>query len=229
MFDQFPKVRPELPPAYRALYERQYEENRNGKTAAASATQRLERWLHRKVAADTAPNKATLELGAGTLNQLPFEAENSAYDIVEPMAFLYETSPLRSRVRNTYSSIHEVPNTVRYDRIISCAVLEHVCDLPDVIRKSAQLLAPGGSFRASIPAHGGFLWKLGWQMTTGLEFRMRHKLDYGVIMDHEHVNTAREVEEVVRHFFWDVKVKSFGVGRHLSLYRFIEASGQRAA
>ncbi len=223
MFESYPKTRPELPPAYKAIYEKAYAENRRGETRATSIAQRMERWLHHAVAKDASPDKSTLELGAGTLNQLPFEPASAAYDIVEPMTFLFDGSPDRERVRDAFAAIEDVPAGRLYDRVTSCAVLEHVCDLPNLVARSALLLAPGGAFRASIPSEGGFMWNAAWNLTTGLEFRLRHKLDYGVLMRHEHVNTAVEIEAVVEHFFKTVKVRSFGLGRQFSFYRFIEA------
>ena len=87
---RFPKTRPILPPKLQAIYTQQYLENRAGATPASSASQTLERWLHRQVAADVAAGPLpTLEIGAGTLNQLNFEPANPAYDIVEPFEALY--------------------------------------------------------------------------------------------------------------------------------------------
>ena len=225
----FPKTRPVLPPKLRAIYVRQYQENRAGATPAASASQRLERWLHRQVAADvlTGPPRATLEIGAGTLNQLAFEPLNAAYDIVEPFAELYRDSPLRGRIRQVFADIHEIPADRAYDRITSAAALEHICDLPRVLARATRLLTPGGCFRAAIPSEGGFLWKLGWMCTTGLEFRLRHGLDYGLMMAHEHVNDAFDIETLVRALFEEVEVSSFGLGRQLSLYRFLAARRPR--
>jgi SAM-dependent methyltransferase len=224
---RFPKFRPPLPPKIAEIYARQYAENRAGETTAASLSQRLEQWMHRQVAADASPAKATLELGAGNLNQLPFEPEGGAYDVVEPFAELFEGSPRLARVRKVYADVAEIPSETRYDRITSVACLEHITDLPVALARSAKLLAPGGSFRAAIPAEGGFLWKLGWSMTTGLEFRLRHGEDYGLLMAHEHVNDAAEIEALCQALFEDVSVKSFGLGRQLSLYRFIEAGTPR--
>lgn len=225
---RFPKTRPPLPPELAAIYVRQYQENRAGGTRAASLAQRLEAWMHRRVAADVrdAP-KDTLELGAGTLNQLAYEPAGAAYDIVEPFRELYEGSPARGRVRDVFADIGEVPPARRYARITSVAALEHICDLPAVLARAARLLAEGGSFRAAIPAEGGLLWTLGWRMTTGLEFRLRHGLDYGDLMAHEHVNTAAEIERLAQALFADVRIESFGVGRQLSLYRFIAARRPR--
>jgi SAM-dependent methyltransferase len=228
LLDRFPKKRPPLSPQMQAIYVRQYQENRSGETRAASLAQRLEGWMHRQVAADVrAGPKTTLELGAGTLNQLAYEPEGAAYDIVEPFRELYEGSPARARVRDVFADIAEVPAERRYARITSVAALEHICDLPLVLARAAQLLEPGGSFRAAIPAEGGFLWTLGWMATTGLEFRLRHGLDYGELMAHEHVNAAGEIERLIAELFETVKVRSFGLGRQLSLYRFIEARRPR--
>lgn len=224
---RFPKTRPPLPREIEEIYARQYAENRAGESTAASLSQQLERWMHRQVAADASPSRATLELGAGNLNQLPFEPEGAAYDIVEPFADLYRDSPRLGRVRAVYADVAEVPQGARYDRITSVACLEHICDLPVALARSAKLLAPGGSFRAAIPSEGGLLWKLGWSLTTGLEFRLRHGLDYGLLMAHEHVNDAAEIEALARAVFEDVSVRSFGLGRQLSLYRFIAASRPR--
>ncbi|HEY8003142.1 MAG TPA: class I SAM-dependent methyltransferase [Phenylobacterium sp.] len=229
---RFPKTRPPLPPKLQAIYTRQYIENRGGETPAASLSQRMERWLHRQVAADVEAGPAagpTLELGAGTLNQLAFEPPSDAYDIVEPFEDLYRSSPLRSRVRAVYADAAEVPAGQAYARITSVACLEHICDLPLVLARAARLLAPGGTFRAAIPSEGGFLWKLGWMCTTGLEFRVRHGLDYGLMMAHEHVNAAAEIEALVAALFEEVEVRSFGLGRQLSLYRFLAARRPRLA
>jgi SAM-dependent methyltransferase len=181
--------------------------------------------MHHQVAADSAASsaRATLELGAGTLNQLPYEAPAQAYDVVEPFTALFAGSPRLERVRDVYADIAEIPEDRRYGRIISVAVLEHIADLPQVLARSARMLETDGVFRAAIPAEGGFLWKLGWSLTTGLEYRLRHGLDYGVMMAHEHLNTAAEIEALVSALFGEVTVRSFGIGRQLSLYRFIEA------
>ena len=84
--------------------------------------------MHRKLAEDVRSGspKSTLEIGAGTLNQLPYEPLSDPYDIIEPFRDLYESSPNLARVRNIYDDILEIPHTAKYDRIISVAVLEHI-------------------------------------------------------------------------------------------------------
>ena len=227
---RFPKTRPPLPPKLEAIYTQQYISNRSGDTAAASLSQRMETWLHHQVAADVKNARAagaTLELGAGTLNQLAYEPAGGAYDIVEPFEALYRDSPLIGGVRETYADMADVPAGKVYERVTSVASLEHICDLPLVLARAARLLAPQGTLRAAIPSEGGFLWTLGWMATTGLEFRLRHGLDYGDLMRHEHVNTAAEIETLVKALFEEVDIKSFGLGRQLSLYRFLAARKPR--
>jgi hypothetical protein len=226
---RFPKTRPELPPRLQAIYTRQYLENRAGATPAASLSQRLEGWLHRQVAADVKQGgpRSTLELGAGTLNQLAFEPRSDAYDIVEPFEELFRDSPQRGRIRDVYADTADVPADRLYDRITSVAALEHICDLPLVLARAVRRLNDGGTLRTAIPSEGGLLWTLGWRLTTGLEFRLRHGLDYGLMMAHEHVNDARDIETLLGALFEDVQVKSFGLGRQLSLYRFIAARRPR--
>lgn len=227
----YPKSRPDLPEAIAAIYAEHYKENRTGKTAASSLAQTMERWLHRQVARDVAkpqdPPQATLEIGAGTLNQLPFEPAAQPYDIVEPFAQLHQQSPALNRIRTIYADIAEIPDHQRYDRITSVATLEHLCNLPQVLAKSGTLLAGGGVFRAAVPSEGTFLWTLGWKLTTGLEFRLRHGLDYGLLMRHEHVNTAAEIETALRAFFGTVRCRVFGLSRALSLYRYYECREPR--
>lgn len=224
MFEQFPKQRPPLPQEIQEIYATHYRSNREGETTASSLAQRMESWLHRQVAKDVSGGAgqelSTLELGAGTLNQLPHEPETGPYDIVEPFTSLFESSPLLSRVRNVYQDISDVPPDARYDRITSVAVLEHICDLPNVLARSGLLLTENGVFRAAIPNEGTLLWTLGWKLTTGLEFRIRHGLDYGQLMKHEHVNNAAEIESVLEAFFQIDECKVFGLSRSLGLYRF---------
>lgn len=185
--------------------------------------------MHRKVAEDVIGSfpKTTLELGAGNLNQLPYEPNSHPYDIVEPFRELFESSLHLHRVRNIYNDISAIPSENRYQRMTSVAVLEHVENLPELVARSALLLAEGGSFRAGIPSEGTLLWRLGWQFTTALDFRARYGLDYKVLMHYEHVNTAAEIEEVLRYFFGATECDVFGFARALSFYEFFSCSQPR--
>lgn len=222
MFENFPKTRSTLPPEFQAIYADQYKENRDGGSKASGLAQKLESWMHKKVAADvqSGPDRSTLEIGAGTLNQLPYEKNSKPFDIIEPFHSLFETSPLKARVRNVYDDISEIPAGTTYDRIISIAAFEHICNLPEVIARAALLLNQGGNLRCGIPSEGTIMWKLGYTFSTGLEFKRKYGLDYDVLMKHEHVNTAKEIEEVLNYFFADVRGSVFGIAKAISFYQF---------
>ncbi len=224
---RFPKTRPPLPESYRAIHEREYIANRTQGGVANRIARFLESWMHRQVAA-TAPKTphTILELGAGSLNHLPWERGYQRYDVVEPFRALHASSPHRALVHQIYADLSEVPPDQRYDRIISTAVLEHLTDLPAQLACAALHLKEGGVFCAGIPSEGAWLWRMAWQYGTGPAFRRRTGLDYAVLMHHEHVNTAQEIEACIRHFFSDVTVKRFPTPfKTLSLYTFIEARG----
>jgi len=124
-----------------------------------------------------------------------------------------------SSVRTIYDDIKEVPPNIHYDRIISIASFEHVCNLPEVVACCGLLLKPDGQLRAAIPSEGDALWKLGWKLTTGWEFKRRYGLDYEVIMRAEHVNTWKEVVDILSYFFQRVEFSYLGLSRPLSFYQ----------
>src|SRR5438094_8994275 len=105
ILSRFPKQRPVLPEAYRAIYAEHYKRNREGGSPASSLSQKMESWMHRKVAADVrrnARNCSTLEIGAGNLNHLQYEPQRGRYDVVEELDHLVAASRRRSRVANAY-------------------------------------------------------------------------------------------------------------------------------
>ncbi len=225
VFENYPKKRFELPKEYKDVYEEQYKRNRNGEYAAASASQKVEEWLHRQVAKDVSndDSKRTLEIGAGTLNQLKHE-QTKDYDIVEPFTSLFEDSPYLNRINNIYKDISEVSFSQKYDRITSVATFEHILNLPEVVAKSCLLLEENGSLRTSIPNEGTWLWTLGWRATTGFAYKRKYGLDYGIMMKHEHCNNADEVEEILNYFYGKNKVSVFGLNKSFALYRFYEST-----
>ena len=75
VLDKFPKKRIELPEAFQKIYNQHYLSNREGKYKTTSLSQKLESWMHKKVAEDVVKSKeqfSTLEIGAGNLNQLKY-------------------------------------------------------------------------------------------------------------------------------------------------------------
>lgn len=223
MFDDFPKTRPQVDEEkLQRLYEN-YEQNRLRKTAASRLAGFVEGWMHKKVATDVKydATKATLEIGAGSLNHLTYE-NSKVYDIVEPWKKLWTGSPFLSRIGNKYNDINELPSSAFYDRIISIATFEHVLNLPDLVAHACLHLNENGCLRVAIPNEGSFAWTTCWRLTTGLEYFLKTGEDYGLIMKYEHVNTANEIEEVLNYFYGEVKKSVLGLNDTLAIYRFYE-------
>ena len=135
-------------------------------------------------------------------------------------------NPLNKGVSALYQTL-DSPKIPLYNRIISCAVLEHILDLPRVVATSCLLLDKNGVFSASIPSQGRLLWTLGYKATTGLEFRLKYGLDYDVIMKHEHCNNQREIIAVCEYFFDSVQKSLFGICDELSLYTHLSCRAPR--
>ncbi len=224
LLKRYPKIREELPEEYKKIFEEHYKNNRTGATTASSISQRVERWLHKKVANDARQenNYSTLEIGAGTLNQLEYEKKGIKYDIVEPFEALYLNSMYLSKIDKIYRDISEVSKKTQYDRIISIATFEHICNLPEVVNICYALLKADGTLRISIPNEGRFLWRLAYKISTGREFKRNYGLDYEVLMKYEHVNTADEIEQILKYHFKTVKCSFLGIGKTFSFYRYYE-------
>jgi hypothetical protein len=220
----YPRPRPDLAPEYERIFLDHYRSNRSSAGVLNGLVARLEGWMHKRVAEAAIPGAAILEIGAGTLNHVPYERQARIYDVVEPFRALWEDSPHREAVCRIYGDISEVPDGVRYDRILSIAVLEHLTCLPSVVARCGTLLADGGLFQAGIPTEGGTLWGAAWRSTTGVAFRLKRGLSYVPIMRHEHVNDAAEIEAVVAYLFAEVSMRRFPLPwRHLSFYTYIAA------
>jgi hypothetical protein len=218
LLSTYPRSRPELPPGQRASYIEHYRSNREAKRGLAKFGGMLESWMHRRVA-EGVTGGTLLEIGAGNLNHLPYLPAACVCDAVEPFQELWQDSPYRSRINNMYSDLEQVPQTRRYDCIFSVAVLEHLTDFPSILARAGLLLREGGTFRAGFPTEGGLLWGFAWRFTTGIEYRLKRGLDYGPIMRHEHLNSAKEILLLLDHFYEQVEISRFPFPlQHLSFY-----------
>jgi SAM-dependent methyltransferase len=229
----FPKQRTVLPAAYQALYEEEYKRNRGCHNSSPDFKQKLEHWMHRQVANTAAPDGAVLEIGAGTLNHVCWEEALRPYDIVEPFTALYEGQSARTRLRNIFQDIGDVPVGMEYSKILSVAVLEHVENLPQLVARTALLLRDDGVMVHGVPSEGGILWYLAWRFGTGLSFSLRTGLSYATLMRHEHVNNVAEIVRVLRIFFADVSCSHFPLpllhGSFYTCVRMLTPDKERAA
>ncbi|MCL2057335.1 MAG: class I SAM-dependent methyltransferase, partial [Oscillospiraceae bacterium] len=147
------KTRPVLPPEYQKIFDDHYKDNREGKGIMAFLSQKMDTWMHRKVAQSMFSGNTVLEIGAGTLNQLKYELPaHPVYDIVEPFKKLYADSPYLSKIWAVYDDISQIPKENKYDRIISIAAYEHILNLSEALEHTTSLLSPGP------PGGGGALF-----------------------------------------------------------------------
>jgi SAM-dependent methyltransferase len=222
IFARFPKLRPPLPEEYKEIYLQNFLAQRTGGSFLLKMVTHLEGWNHQQVVREGRPGGRLLEIGAGTINHLPLENDFESYDIVEPMQEAYQGSDSLDKVRAVYPDISAVPAEEKYARIFAVGVLEHVPDLPKAIALTGLHLKEGGQFQATIPSEGGFAWGAAWRCTTSPSFKLRHGLDYKVIMNHDHLNTATEVEGIIRHFYKQVRRRRFPLPlKHLSFYTYL--------
>jgi hypothetical protein len=226
LLSRFPKERIVLSREMAAAHKDILKANRERKYFLAKISNQLEAWMHRKAAqkGDLSAAANLLEIGAGTLNHLPFEGEHPRYDAIEPFHELYDDKPGKAKVRNFYADISEIDISQTYDRIVSIATLEHLTELPYTIAKSGLMLRPGGMFQSGIPSEGGLLWGLSWRFTTAIAFYLRTGLAFADHMTYEHVNDAKEIISILNYFYDDVHLKRFPFpSHHLSLYVYLEA------
>lgn len=221
---KFPKIRPDMPTEYKALFEKEHLFNRTGAGFIENLAMQFESWMHKQIGSYSSTGDI-LEIGAGTLNHIKFEKPIfRIYDIVEICEQFYQNSLSTKYINKAYSCISLVPPTNRYDKIISIAVLEHAENLPQIIARSGLMLKNNGIMQHAIPTEGAFLWGLAWRITTGLSFRLRTGLSYKVIFNSEHINTASEIISIFKYFFTSVKVKYYPFPfYHGSCYSYIEA------
>ena len=220
----YPRKHPALPKEYQDIYVRHYKEKREGATRVSALARTFDGWHHPNVAKPRrggAGNK-TLEIGAGTLNQLDYERPE-IYDIAEPFQELYKNSANLKYVRNIYSDISEIQHE-KYDRITSIGCFEHVEDLPRMVYLTTGLLNKNGRLCISIPNEGRLLWKAAYTVTTGREFEKRYGLKYETMIRHEHINTADEIEQILKYYYKNVKLSLFGIGKTFSMFRYYECS-----
>mgnify|MGYP006181462429 FL=1 len=221
LLKKFPKTRPTLSQKYKDIYNQHYISNREGSGFANLLSQKMEAWMHKKTSSINGKN--ILELGAGNLNHIVYENDYNNYDIVEPFYDLYKDSPNLSSVRSIFNSLSEVNN--KYDKIVSIATLEHLVDLPKEIQLCKNLLQDEGILQVAIPCEGELAFRLGWMLTTGITFRIKHNLDYARLMQYEHINSINEIYNILENNFNIVKFQRspflFPL-KHFSFYAYFE-------
>jgi len=217
----YPRSRTKLPLNLKKNFDNHYLKNRKN-----FLSQLCERWLHLSISKRFLKKK-TLEIGAGTLNHLHYESCDKIYDIIEPKNFLLKSSNLIEKIHKKYNNIDSCKNNY-YDRIISCAVLEHLDDLPRYLSISSLKIKKnkGGGYQShSIPCEGYPVWNLTWYIFSGLIFDLKYGFgSFRKIQKHEHLNNFDEIIALIKFFYKKVKIKySYpGYNKYLSFYANVE-------
>lgn len=200
-----------LPKEYLKIYEEFYINYSQANTIFRKLALFFERWYHLLTYKNFPNPLSILELGAGNLNHVKYEKNFKNYDVIEPKKYLINASdPIdKNKINSIYLDVDEIPEGKIYEKIISIGVLEHIEELDYVLEKISDKLNTRGKFIVSIPAEGELLWWLGWRLTTGIGFWLRYRLDYGVIMRYEHVNTASKIIRTLRKYYKINSIKSF--------------------
>ena len=82
------------------------------------------------------------------------------------------SNPDIDTINKRYDDIKLTPDN-NYNRIISCAVLEHITDLPDYLYASSFKLKKGGYQQHSIPCEGYPMWDILWFLFSGILFKLK--------------------------------------------------------
>lgn len=202
LIKKYPKKRPPLNKKLKKIFDFEYKKNRTNFLSQLS-----ESWLHFSIKGRKEKFNNSLEIGAGTLNHLPYEKiKNKKYDIIEPKKFLYKNNSNKILINKFYNNLNIVPNN-KYDRIISCAVLEHLEDLPKYLYLSAKKLKKNGYQSHSIPCEGYPVWDIAWYLISGISFKMRTGQNFKDIQKHEHINNYDEILSLIIFFYKKVEIR----------------------
>jgi DNA-directed RNA polymerase subunit K/omega len=185
---KYPKRRPPLNKKLKKIFDFEYKKNRTNLLSQLS-----ESWLHFSIKGREEGFYTSLEIGAGTLNHIPYEKiERKKYDVIEPKKFLYKNNKKKALINKFYKDLNVVPNN-NYDRIISCAVLEHLEDLPKYLYLSTKKLKKNGFQSHSIPCEGYPVWDIAWYLMSGISFKLRTGQNFKDVQKHEHINNYNEI------------------------------------
>jgi len=203
LLKKYPKKRAPLSKKIKKIFNNEYTKNRTNFLSQLS-----ESWLHFSIKGRKSKKKcSTLEIGAGNLNHLKYESPNNLlnYTVIEPQKFLLKNNKYKNSVK-IYKNLNQVKKK-SLDRIISCAVLEHVTDLPKYLAQSSGFLKSNGYQSHSIPCEGYPLWHLVWDIVSGIPFKIRTGLNFKEIQKYEHVNNYDEILFLIKYFYNECDIK----------------------
>lgn len=95
-----------------------------------------------------------------------------------------------------------------FDRIVVIHVLEHLRNLPAALGEIRRLMKADAVLDAVLPCEGGIAYSVARKISAERLFRKRFGIDYGPIVQNEHVSTLDEVLDELDRLF-EVRVRSF--------------------
>ena len=198
LIKKYPKKRPALSREVKKIFDIEYKKNRENLLSQLS-----ESWLHFAIRGRNLLSNTTLEIGAGSLNHLKYEnfTKKHIYDVIEPKKFLYKNNKNKFLVNKFYKSLSNTRKNT-YNRIISCAVLEHLEDLPNYLYLSSQKMKKNGYQSHSIPCEGYPVWNITWFIISGITLILIIFLRFISL-------TSETVNFFLRKFFF-ITSKAFG-------------------
>jgi SAM-dependent methyltransferase len=202
---KWPKELPPIDPEHQATIDdaiRRWHENLPG------SYQVIERFNHRyplRSMAGLEGHVRTIEIGAGLGEQLAYEdltrQEYTCVEMRPEMAAAIETR-FPSVTTIVGDCQERLPfDAASFDRAVAVHVLEHLPNLPKALDELRRLLCAGGRLSVVIPCDPGFVYGIGRRFTAQREFERRYNLPYEIFVRREHINSPREITELLRERF----------------------------
>lgn len=91
------------------------------------------------------------------------------------------------------------------NHLISIYMLEHIPDINRCLDEILRVLKPAGALLVALPAEGGFLYKLGRELTTKRFMESKFDIDYDAVIKAHHLHDFPEIVECIK--------EKFGIGR----------------
>ncbi|HEY8217628.1 MAG TPA: class I SAM-dependent methyltransferase [Acidimicrobiia bacterium] len=177
----------------------------------------IERFNHRyplrSKPRDAVGSLRTLELGAGLGEHLEYEdLTDQQYTCVEIRA--NQAATIEARFPGVEVIVadcqQQLPfDEASFDRIIAVHVLEHLPDLPSALDECHRLLRQGGVLGIVIPCDPGLAYGVARRLSAQRIFERRYGRPYGPFIRREHINSPREIVDLVRERFHIVHRRRF--------------------
>jgi ubiquinone/menaquinone biosynthesis C-methylase UbiE len=114
-----------------------------------------------------------------------------------------------------------------FDNLISIYNLEHIRSLDQCLEEINRIIVKNGTLLIALPAEGGFLYKLGRELTTKRYMEKNFDIDYDSVIRESHVNDYPTLIKKLRKVFGLKKIRylpfSFFPSYHFNAFVCIKA------